>query len=63
MQRRVEGDDPRDGGGTSSGMSEGRTMQEQLSRATLGAKAEMPNREVIACPFLKHSLGHQFCKA
>ena len=33
-------DDYRDVGGTSPWMGEGRTMQEQLSRATKGAVAE-----------------------
>jgi len=33
-------DDYRDVGGTSPWMGEGRTMQEQLSRATQGAVAE-----------------------
>jgi hypothetical protein len=35
-----------EGGGTSSRMSEGRTMQEQLSRAVSGTKAERSDEAI-----------------
>ncbi len=42
IMNKTKVDDSMDGGGTSSGIGEGRTTQEQLSRVTHGAKTDAP---------------------